>query len=68
MTKRGHFVLIYGYTIDENGGLHFLLNNSAGFVSEESQVGMRVSAQRLSDLSSGDGVMVHSTEYWLPHC
>ena len=66
--KRGHFVLIYGYKIDEKNELHFLVNNSAGFVSQESQIGMRVSAQRIKDVSSGDAVFIHSTSYYYPHC
>jgi hypothetical protein len=57
--KRGHFVLVYGYE-SNNGQGHFLLNNPAGYKSHDSQVGMRVSPERLEQVSYGDCVIVRS--------
>ncbi len=59
-TKRGHLVLVYGYQYDEAGMLHFLINNSAGFAGNNSQVGVSVPASRLVAFSCGDGILVPS--------
>jgi hypothetical protein len=55
--KRGHIVFVYGYEVVGGQG-YYLLNNSAGFASQQSQVGMRISAERLGQVSCGDGVVV----------
>ncbi len=57
--KRGHFVFVYGVQVcgDET---FFLLNNPAGFQSNNSQIGARVSAKRLEQVSSGDCVLIKS--------
>lgn len=57
--KRGHFVLVYGVR-HMGGETYFLLNNPAGFQSQDSQIGMAVSAERLQQVSSGDGIIVKS--------
>jgi hypothetical protein len=56
-TKRGHIVFVYGYEILA-GQEYYWLNNSAGFLSQQSQAGMRISAERLAQVSCGDGVVV----------
>jgi hypothetical protein len=61
--KRGHFVLIYGYARDSMRETSFLICNSTGFASNNSQVGMWVPAARLRQVSSGDGVLVKSHLY-----
>ena len=58
--KNGHFVLIYGYNTTEEGEIYFLLQNTAGFASQESQVGMAISAHRLEQVFSGNGIVVQS--------
>lgn len=57
--KRGHFVLVYGF-IERDGQKYFLINNSTGFQSENSQIGMEISAERLEQVSCGDGIVVKS--------
>ncbi len=58
-SKRGHFVLVYDF-IERDGQKYFLINNPAGFQSQYSQIGMEVSAERLGQVSSGDGIVVKS--------
>jgi hypothetical protein len=58
-SKRGHFVLVYDF-FERGGQKYFLVNNPAGFQSQDSQIGMEVSFERLVQVSSGDGVVVKS--------
>lgn len=59
VSKRGHFVLVYDF-FERDGRKYFRINNPAGFQSNNSQIGMEVSAQRLAQVSSGDGLVVKS--------
>jgi hypothetical protein len=59
VTKRGHFVLIFG-SFRREGQRFFRINNPAGFQSQNSQIGMEVSAERLEQLTCGDGIVVKS--------
>lgn len=58
-SKRGHFVLVYDF-VEEDSQKFFLINNPAGFMSQDSQVGMKISPERLEQVWSGDGICVKS--------
>jgi hypothetical protein len=58
-SKRGHFVLVYGFKA-ERGVEQFLLHNSTGFASNRSQAGVWVPSRRIDQMSCGDGVVVRS--------
>jgi hypothetical protein len=57
--KNGHFVLVYDF-FQKGEQKYFRINNPAGFQTHNSQIGMEVSAERLAQVSSGDGVVVKS--------
>lgn len=57
--KGGHFVLIYGFEIEDEACWFFIMN-SAGFVSQFSQVAVRVPNYRLRQLFSGNVILVRS--------
>lgn len=56
----GHFVLVYGFEHDEYDNLFFVLNNGAGYATLNSQIGFRVSEERMLQVFSGRGVLVRS--------
>lgn len=64
--KGGHFVLVYGAERDSKYGDRFLVNNSAGFASEGSQIGMRVPFARMDQVFSGNGLIIQSRFYTPP--
>ena len=58
-SKRGHFVLVYDF-FEKDGQKYFRINNPAGFHSNNSQIDMEVSAERLAQVSIGDGIVARS--------
>jgi hypothetical protein len=58
--NHGHFVFMYGYETDEAGNLKFLIHNSAGFASLDSQIAVPIPAARLRQVFSGDAILVRS--------
>lgn len=58
--KSGHIVLVYGFYVTRRRRLRFLVQNSAGFASQDSQIGMSISEHRLAQVFSGNGVIVRS--------
>lgn len=57
--KGGHFVLIYGFEIEDEACWFFIMNSS-GFASRQSQVAVRVPNYRLRQLFSGNVILVRS--------
>jgi len=57
VTKSGHLVLVYRVEETERGRV-FVLNNSAGFNSTNSQVGVRVPEARFLECFSGSAVLI----------
>lgn len=55
--KTGHMVFVYGYDTGVDGR-NFLLQNSAGFASLNSQIAVRVSEKRLQQVFSGRAILV----------
>ncbi len=61
--KGGHFVLVYGFETTADGEVRFLVQNSAGFASIGTQVGVRVLERRMQQVFSGNAVAVLSPRH-----
>ena len=58
--RNGHVVLCYKYHTDVTGRV-FTIQNSAGFASINTQMGVAVPEARFKQVFSGNGILVHST-------
>ena len=57
--RNGHVVLVYAYRSHKNGNNRsFLIQNSAGFVSKNSQIAVRISERRMKQVFGGHATFV----------